>query len=50
MMKRLAGEIAIGTQVKRAVNGEGSSKEAAGASQTQEEVGTSNTNLCQNTK
>ena len=49
-MKRLAGESAMGTQAKKAANGEGSRKEATEASQTQEEAGTSNTNSCQNTK
>ena len=46
MMKRLAGERAMGIQVKRAAKGEGSSKEAAGALQTQVEVGTSNMTTC----
>ena len=52
IMKRPAGESMVGTQAKRAINGEGSSKEAAGASQTQEKegTGTSNMNSCQNTK
>ena len=49
-IKRLAGEIVMGTQAKRAANGEGSSREAARASQLQEKAEASNMTTCQNTK